>query len=582
MSPNSVILRLALTIVVVESLITLVLSMLASPLNEIGIRSEIGLAIINVAALVSITSPVLYFWVIRPIMATPHFSKATLRDVAETLSEGFLMYDADDRLVLCNTKFRQLYSLSSDVFVLGRKFEDILRAAAERGQYPEAIGRIDEWIAERTEQHRRLGDPIERQLSNGRWVKITEARTSTGYTVGIRTDITELKRREQLLRKSEEQLHLIVASLQEGFVLYDAEDRLVMWNEKWLEIHQETRDIIKVGLTFEELVRESVVRRIYPEAFGREEEFIAERIWHHRNPSDPIIRQLHDDRWYIIREVPTGEGGIFAISIDITELKKAENEADEARMEAVRANQAKTRFLTNMSHELRTPLNAIIGFSEIIRNETLGPVGSVRYQEYAQDINQSGQHLLALISDILDLSKVESGLDELHEENIDVAEIIRSVILLVQQRAEKESVELELQVLDDPPALFADERKIKQILVNLVMNAVKFTEEGGKVTVRVWCRAECGYVFEVVDTGIGMAPKDIPLALSQFGQVNGPHNQKHDGTGLGLPLTKALVEMHGGSFEIQSEVGVGTTVTACFPASRIVKSSTRSNRFPAA
>jgi signal transduction histidine kinase len=582
MSPVQIILRLALVLVSVECVITLALSMLAIPLGLIGIRSEVGVAIVHGVALVSISSVVLYFWIIRPLISARQYSEATLRDVAETLSEGFLMYDAEDRLILCNSKFRELYSLSSDVFVLGRKFEDILRAAADRGQYPEAIGRIEEWIAERLRQHRHLGEPIERQLPNGRWVKITETRTSTGYTVGIRTEITELKRREQLLRKSEEQLHQIVASLQEGFVLYDADDRVVMWNAKWTDIHKEVRDIVKVGLSFEELARECVARRIYPEAHGREEEFISERVAHHRNPGQPIIRRHHDDRWYIIREVPTAEGGIFALSIDITDLKKAESAAEKARMEAEYANRAKSRFLTNMSHELRTPLNAIIGFSDIIQNEALGPVGSVRYQDYAKDINQSGRHLLALITDILDLSKVESGMDELHEENINVGEITRSVVQFVRQRAERERIKLEIQAPDDPPALFADGRKVTQILVNLMTNAVKFTEPGGTVTIRIGCRPERGYVFEVADTGIGIAPEDIPRALSQFGQVENPRNQNHEGTGLGLPLTKALVELHGGCLDIQSEIGVGTTITVCFPAGRIVETLGQSDRSPAA
>ena len=582
MSPTQIILRLALVLLLVECVINFALSMLVIPLGLIGIRSEVGIAIVHGVSLVSISSAALFFWVIRPLISARHYSEATLRDVAETLSEGFLMFDAEDRLVLCNTKFRELYSHSSDVFVLGHKFSDIVRAAADRGQYPEATGRIEEWIAERLWQHRQLGEPIERQLPNGRWVKITETRTSTGHTVGIRTDITELKRREQLLRKSEEQLHQVVASIQEGFVLYDADDRVVMWNAKWMDIHNEVRDIIEVGLSFEELARVCVARKIYPEAHGREEEFISERIARRRNPGQPIIRRHHDDRWYIIREVPTAEGGTFALSIDITDLKKAESAAEMARMEAEYANRAKSKFLTNMSHELRTPLNAIIGFSDIVQRETFGPVGSVRYRDYAKDINQSGRHLLALISDILDLSKVESGMDELHEENINVAEIIRSVVQFVRQRAEKERITLEIDAPDDPPALFADERKVTQILVNLMTNAVKFTEPGGTVTIKVGCRPDRGYVFEVVDTGIGIAPEDVPRALSQFGQVDCSRNRKHDGTGLGLPLTKALVELHGGSFDIQSEIGVGTMITVSFPARRTVEFSSQSDRPPAA
>lgn len=242
-----------------------------------------------------------------------------------------------------------------------------------------------------------------------------------------------------------------------------------------------------------------------------------------------------------------------------------------ARDQAEAGNRAKSEFLAAMSHELRTPLNAIIGFSEIMKNEMLGPVGSVKYRDYAQDIYNSGQHLLDLINDILDLSKVESGMDELHEENIEVREIIRSVIRLLGNRVEREGVELELEVSEHSPMLRADERKLKQILVNLLTNAIKFTEAGGKVTLRAWCRAGSGHEFQIADTGIGIALEDIPKALSKFGQVDSSLARQYEGTGLGLPLTKALVELHGGSLDLRSRVGVGTTVTVCFPKERVVR-----------
>ncbi len=240
-----------------------------------------------------------------------------------------------------------------------------------------------------------------------------------------------------------------------------------------------------------------------------------------------------------------------------------------ARDEADRANKSKSEFLANMSHELRTPLNGIIGFSELIENQSWGPVGAAQYLDYAKDIKQSGQHLLALINDILDLSKVESGKEEIHDQRIDIEQIANSTVMLARQRAVKANVTLDLDLGQDLPALRADERRLKQILLNLLTNAIKFTDAGGRVTLSAWCSLKSGYVFQIIDTGIGIAPEDIPKALAQFGQVDSDRNRNYEGTGIGLPITKALAELHGGSLDLQSEVGVGTTVTVRFPAARI-------------
>lgn len=256
---------------------------------------------------------------------------------------------------------------------------------------------------------------------------------------------------------------------------------------------------------------------------------------------------------------------------DITERKAAEVALQLAKVKAESASQAKSTFLASMSHELRTPLNAIIGFAEVIKDEMCGPTDPAKYRIFAEDIYSSGQHLLALINDILDLSKVESGAAELHEEHIDVHDLVRCALSMVKHCARTAEVDLVLEIGEDLPLLRADERKLRQILVNLLSNSVKFTEPGGVITFKAWCRPDSGFVFQVTDTGIGMAASDIPKALSKFGQIDSALSRKYEGTGLGLSLSKALIELHGGSLDLQSELGKGTTVTIRLPSHRMVE-----------
>ena len=256
-------------------------------------------------------------------------------------------------------------------------------------------------------------------------------------------------------------------------------------------------------------------------------------------------------------------------------LYAAKREADRsaelahaAMLTAEAANRAKTEFLANMSHELRTPLNAIIGFSEMIATDSAGPQADAKSQDYARDINNSGQHLLQLINDILDLTKIEAGRLDVHDDVVDLALVTESCLSMVRNRAERGGLTIETRLPETDCTLRADERKLKQIILNLLSNAVKFTPAGGTVTIDVTVDAASGCVIRVTDTGIGMAREDIPKALAPFSQVDGGISREYEGTGLGLSITEALIELHGGTLAIDSDVGVGTTVTVRLPAER--------------
>ena len=253
-----------------------------------------------------------------------------------------------------------------------------------------------------------------------------------------------------------------------------------------------------------------------------------------------------------------------------SELSNLNLRLGEAKGAAERASRAKSEFLAHMSHELRTPLNAIIGFAEVMRLELLGPLGRARYREYINDIHQSGQHLLSLIDDVLDMSRIEAGRFELHEEAVDLAAAAGEALSLVRPIADKNSVSLFSGDLSLLPLIHADERAVKQMLVNLLANAIKFTPSGGSVRLSTRLGGDGELALSVADTGVGMNPREIEDSVVPFVQVDSRLARRSAGSGLGLPITKRLIEMHGGRLLLESAPGKGTSATLFFPANRIL------------
>ncbi|HKP22561.1 MAG TPA: PAS domain-containing sensor histidine kinase [Dongiaceae bacterium] len=265
-----------------------------------------------------------------------------------------------------------------------------------------------------------------------------------------------------------------------------------------------------------------------------------------------------------------GEGALTIMMMtDATERKRQERALRHAKESAEAANRAKTQFLANMSHELRTPLNAIIGFSEVISNKLFGELNQ-RYTDYAGDIVASGRHLLGLINDILDLSKIDLGQATLSEGEVDLTRCVHSCQRLMFERAERGGVHVQVVLPSTLPLLWADETKVKQITLNLLSNAVKFTERGGRVTIGAAVLTDGGLSLSVIDTGIGMRSEDIPKAMMPFGQLESTFERRFEGTGLGLPLVQRLVELHGAEFRLESHPGKGTKAEVRFPRSRVI------------
>ncbi len=255
----------------------------------------------------------------------------------------------------------------------------------------------------------------------------------------------------------------------------------------------------------------------------------------------------------------------------IGELETAKGISDEARRRAEEANLAKSRFLATMSHELRTPLNAILGFSEVMMKEVLGPIENDSYKDYARDIHASGEHLLNLINEILDLSRIEAGRYKLHEEPVNLTHMVDECRHLIQLKARNKNIEISLNAEPDLPRLWADARAVRQVVLNLVSNAVKFTQSGGAIELRVGWTSGGGQYVSVVDNGPGIPESEIPIVLSAFGQGSIAIKAAEDGTGLGLPIVQALMHTHDGKFELTSKLREGTTATAIFPRSRVME-----------
>jgi two-component system cell cycle sensor histidine kinase PleC len=267
-------------------------------------------------------------------------------------------------------------------------------------------------------------------------------------------------------------------------------------------------------------------------------------------------------------ELSNGRSFRITTCVDISELKKIEVDLRRAKDEADEANKAKSAFLANMSHELRTPLNAVIGFSEMMINGTLGVIENPHYIEYLGDIKFSAQHLLQIINDVLDMSKIEAGKMPLDEENTDIVGLLRSVKRLMIARAEQHNVTLRLDATVDMPLVSLDERLVRQVFLNLLSNSVKFSKDGGEVVIKI--RHDDDIIVSVIDHGIGIPQERITEVLEPFGQVTDPSLNKGQGTGLGLPIAKAMMDMHGGDLAITSTKGEGTIVTCTFPKERIV------------
>jgi signal transduction histidine kinase/DNA-binding response OmpR family regulator/integral membrane sensor domain MASE1 len=534
------------------------------------------------------------------LLAERRGAMVRLNDAIESMSEGFALFDADDRLVLANSRHRQTYAHGKSLFTPGIRFEDVIRGGIALGQHPEARGREEEWVAERLRRHRNPDQPFEQHLGDERWEKISEHRTSDGGTVGVWTDITDLKRQELQLRAAEararaaeQRLREAIESVHAGFVLFDADDRLAVCNEEFKSIHGGLAGMIEPGVTCEEIVRASAAAGLIANAAGRCEEWVVQQMALHRAPKGAFEHPLTDGRWILIDERRTSDGGIVGIRTDITRLKQQEQElregeqqlkatiaklerseaelqrqagilrdlaceSGEQRERAVAASRAESDFLAMMSHEIRSPLNGIIGNTDLLLDSPLAP----GQRRSAEVVRQCGAALITVIDDILDFSKIEAGKLDLACDDFNLAESLEAVASMTRVAAQDKGLKLAVAIGDDVPRdVKGDQNRLRQILLNLVTNAVKFTEAGGVDIAIELATASAERVtirFTVRDTGIGISLEAQAQLFDAFYQVDGSYRRKARGTGLGLAICRRLVHLMGGEIGVESLPGMGS------------------------
>ena len=361
--------------------------------------------------------------------------------------------------------------------------------------------------------------------------------------------------------------------MQIAISLWDPDARLVLCNDAYRELAGQAAEILVPGVGYKELLG-----HIYDYNIGDKSDLSREQWveWRHQNEKTAnagYVSQQLDGRYIDTRKHILADGSMVTINFDVTESKRREEELDVEREKAETANQAKSDFLANMSHELRTPLNAVIGYSEALLNELFGPIANEKQADYLESIKSSGGHLLSLINDVLDLSTVEAGKVEISDTSFNIKPLSESAFRFVDSIAASKDLKMSNNMDADLPDIVADELKLRQILVNILTNAVKFTPSGGQVSMSATMNQDGSISVSVEDTGVGMSREDIALALEKFGQVVSLTHQDQKGTGLGLPLTKGLIEAHGGKLEIDSVLDEGTIVRIVIPTERVLSAS---------
>lgn len=413
------------------------------------------------------------------------------------------------------------------------------------------------------------------------WTRLTavsvarDAQGQATFGMAVCEDISEIKQTKEALQESEERFRILADAAPVFIYITDTQPKCIYVNKSWLAY---------TGLTFEGSIGNKWQDVVHPDDFGSYMEIFT-KAFNQQQPwrAEMRVKKVDGNYGWILatgvsRYTPNGQFlGYIGTGIDITDRKAAEASLQQAKILAEEANQKKSEFLSLMSHELRTPLNAIIGFSEMLGIGFAGPV-SPKQKEYAEHVSTSGHHLLNLINELLDLAKIEAGKMQIHPEAIKIGPLVNSIKPMMTSLANSKDVRLSFQIQDGLDIIYADPARFKQVLINLINNAIKFNHPGGSVFVRLYKTDETWLIAEIQDTGKGIPENKISKLFGKFYQVDTTTDSLHEGTGLGLALTRDLVELHGGDITVTSQEGVGSTFTFKLPLAITTEKETKSGR----
>lgn len=491
---------------------------------------------------------------------------AVLEAAMASMRHGLVVYGPDRKVISANELAGVLAGHKPGDVRPGQSLDELLVVLRDGGQLGPDADRItrDAMELDRSKPYRGV-----RETPEGRVLEVSSDPTPDGGFVVTHVDITALARAQAEAERRAGMLQVMLDNMRHGICLFDAEGRVVAANALAAHMTGLAPEVLRPGRTILELRQEQIRAGEYG-SHGDIEATLGERMMDPLRAPDRYIRRRASGRIIEVTTDRTPDGGYVRTYSDVTEDWRIRDELEAARSAAETASDAKSRFLATMSHELRTPLNAIMGFSEVMKDEIFGPHTAPVYREYANDIYDSGRHLLQLINEILDLSRIEAGRYELVEERAHLGDIAQDCQRLLTLRADSKGLEVSMDIDADLPQVWVDVRAMRQICLNLLSNAIKFTPKGGRISLAVGQAPDGGQILVIRDTGPGIPADEIPKVLQAFGQGSLAHETAEGGTGLGLPIVKSLIELHGGTFDLTSELRKGTEVRVLLPQKRVL------------